>query len=50
MRTWSLVGKTERSVLVRTTVKFVGSVLTRCHAMELEPVEVHEDVLLGEVT
>lgn len=45
--TWLFVGMTERSVLVRTTVKLVGSVSTRTQESVLVSVEDHEEVLLG---
>ena len=48
--TWSFVGRTERSVLVRTTVKLVGSVETRDQVSVSASVEDHEEVLLGWVT
>ena len=48
--TWSFTGMTDRSVLVRTTVKLVGSVSTRTQARVFEPVEVQDEELEGCVT
>jgi len=44
------VGSTVRSVLVRMTVKLVGSVSTRFHASVFVPDDTHPEELLGVVT